>query len=221
MSFYRHNSITCILVLPIHSPLKVVKSALLLILLFVFGFANAQTDSVAKVKKAGKWVKSHIWAKDLKIKPDSSINSVEFMEQYQSNKTLWDKAFLFLGDSKLATLEPGKYPIDGDNAYATISLGPPKRMEDVKWESHRKYIDLQYVIIGKINIGVSPVSAAKVIEDYNENRDAANYSVEGKYLTATPREFFLFFPQDAHRPDIKVEGCDTLKKLVIKIRYKK
>ncbi|HTD40516.1 MAG TPA: YhcH/YjgK/YiaL family protein [Mucilaginibacter sp.] len=200
--------------------MKSLKIILLLIFLFVAGFTDAQTDSAANVKKASKWIKSRAWAKDLKIKPDPSINSVEFMKQYESNKALWDKAFVFLGDSKLATLAPGKYTIDGDNAYATISLGPPKKLEDVKWESHRKYIDLQYVIMGKINIGVSPVSAAKVIEEYNENRDAANYTVEGKYLTATPKEFFLFFPQDAHRPDIKIDGYDTLKKLVIKIRYK-
>ena len=198
------------------------KTLKIVALLFLFSAtaANAQTDSTAKVRAANKWVKSHKWAKDLKIKPDASINSVEFMKQYESNKALWDKAFAFLGDNKLATMAPGKYPIDGDNAYATISAGTPKKLENVKWESHRKYIDLQYVISGKVKIGMAPVAKATVTEPYNESRDAANYNVEGKYLTATPKEFFLFFPQDAHRPDIKVNGADSLKKLVIKIRYK-
>jgi len=182
--------------------------------------ANAQTDSAAKVKAANKWVKSHEWAKDLKIKPDASINSVEFMKQYVSDKALWDKVFAFLGDSKLATMAPGKYPIDGDNAYAMVSAGPPKKLEDVKWESHKKYIDLHYVISGKVKLGMAPVAKATVTEPYSESRDAANYTVDGKFLTATPKEFFLFFPQDAHRPDIKVDGADSLKKLVIKIRYK-
>jgi biofilm protein TabA len=200
--------------------MKPLKITLLFIFIFISVLAYAQTDSAANVKEANKWVKSHVWAKDLKIKPDPSINSVGFERQYELNKELWDKAFVFLGDSKLNTLAPGKYPIDRDNVFAIITLGPPKKLEGVKWESHRKYIDLQYVIMGKIKIGVSPVSAAKVTEPYSDSRDAANYSAEGKYLTATPKEFFLFFPQDAHRPDIKVEGFDTLKKLVIKIRYK-
>lgn len=200
--------------------MKTLKIGALLFLFFAVTAVHAQTDSAAKVKAANKWVKSHEWAKDLKIKPDPSINSVEFMKQYASNKTLWDKAFAFLGNSKLATMAPGKYPIDGDNAYAMISAGLPKKLEDVKWESHKKYIDLQYVISGKIKIGVAPVAKATVTEPYSENRDAANYNVDGKYLTATPKEFFLFFPQDAHRPDIKVDGADSLKKLVIKIRYK-
>ena len=200
--------------------MKTLKIAALLFLFFAVTTVHAQTDSAAKVKAANKWVKSHEWAKDLEIKPDPSINSVEFMKQYESNKALWDKAFAFLGNSKLATMAPGKYPIDGDNAYAMISAGLPKKLEDVKWESHKKYIDLQYVISGKIKIGVAPVAKATVTEPYSENRDAANYNVDGKYLTATPKEFFLFFPQDAHRPDIKVDGADSLKKLVIKIRYK-
>ncbi len=200
--------------------MKTLKIGALLFLFFAAIATNAQTDSAAKVKVAVKWVKSHEWAKDLKIKPDPSINAVEFMKQYESDKALWSKVFAFLGDSKLATMAPGKYPIDGDNAYAMISSGPPKKLEDVKWESHRKYIDLQYVISGKIKLGMAPVAKATVTEPYSESRDAANYNIEGKYLTATPKEFFLFFPQDAHRPDIKVEGADSLKKLVIKIKYK-
>jgi len=200
--------------------MKTLKIATLLFLFSAAITVNAQTDSAAKIKAANKWVKSHEWAKDLKIKPDPSINSVEFKKQYESDKALWDKVFLFLGDSKLSTMAPGKYPIDGDNAYAMISTGPPKKLEDVKWESHKKYIDLHYVISGKVKLGMAPVAKATVTESYSESRDAANYTVDGKFLTATPKEFFLFFPQDAHRPDIKTDGTDSLKKLVIKIKYK-
>jgi biofilm protein TabA len=77
------------------------------------------------------------------------------------------------------------------------------------------------VIAGKVKIGVSPVSNSTLTEPYDAAKDVANYTAEGKYYTATPEEFFLFFPQNAHRPDIKVDGFDTsFKKLVIKIRYK-
>jgi biofilm protein TabA len=194
------------------------KIALLIILIISGRIAGAQTPDSIKV--ADKWVKSKVWAKDTKIKADPSINSIEFKKQYEGNKELWDKVFKFLGDPKLATLAPGKYVIDGNNAYATIAEGAPKNMDDVKWESHRKYIDLQYVIAGKVKIGVSPVSAATVTVAYDETKDVANYTAKGKFYIATPEEFFLFFPQNAHRPDIKVDGNDLMKKLVIKIRYK-
>jgi len=153
-----------------------------------------QSDSIAKVKKADKWVKGRSWARGLRIKLDKSVNSVEFEKQYDSNKARWDKVFHFLTDSKLSTLGPGRYPIDNDNAYATITLGPPKNLEDAKWESHRKYIDLQYVIAGKIKLGVCHLSAAQVIEPYNDKKDAAHYTADGRYYVATPQNFFLFFP---------------------------
>jgi YhcH/YjgK/YiaL family protein len=75
------------------------------------------------------------------------------------------------------------------------------------------------VVKGKEKIGVAAVSSATVIKPYDDAKDIANYTADGKFYIATPDEFFLFFPSDAHRPSIKVNGYDTVKKLVIKIRY--
>jgi len=30
---------------------------------------------------------------------------------------------------------------------------------------------------------------------------------------------YIFYPNDAHRPSIKVDGYETIKKVVIKVRY--
>jgi len=200
--------------------MKAVNFIFIVVLFFMGDIVQAQAGSTVDIDQANKWVESHVWAKDLKIKPDPSINAVEFEKQYKSNKELWDKAFAFLSDSKLATLAPGKYAIDGDEVYAIIADNEPKKPEDAKWESHRKYLDIQYVIAGKVKLGVAPIESAKVTEPYDETKDAAHYTADGKYLIATPDEFFLFFPQDVHRPDIKIDGYSTLKKLVIKVRYK-
>lgn len=220
MWFTRILPCICIKRISIIYKMKIIKKLSLLLILIVAGEVafGQNADSAAAVKKADKWVKSHVWAKNLKLKLFNDVNSVEFKRQYEANKPMWNKVFKFLGDSKLPSLAAGKYPIDS-NAYATITDGAPKNIENVKWESHRKYIDLQYVIAGKVKIGVSPVTSATVTEPYNESKDAAHYTAEGKYYVAQPGEFFLFFPQDAHRPDIKIDGYDTLKKLVIKIRY--
>jgi YhcH/YjgK/YiaL family protein len=186
----------------------------------VFTFAgkvSAQTDSL---KMAQDWLKSKVWAKGLNIDVYSDINALEFYRQYHKDKAMWDKAFAYLADAhKLDTLKAGMYPIDGKNVYASITEGPEKTEETARWESHRKYIDLQYVIRGKEKIGVAQVSTAIVINPYDDARDAANYTANGKYYIATPVVFYLFFPSDAHKPNIHVDGYDTVKKIVIKIRY--
>ena len=84
--------------------------------------------------------------------------------------------------------------LDGDNVYATITEGPAKTFEQSAWESHRKYIDLQYVIKGKEKIGVTAVSTATIIKPYDETKDVANYNAEGQFYLAEPDTFFLFFP---------------------------
>jgi len=189
----------------------------ILAMIFSENKVSAQADSV---KAANEWVKSHVWANGLKVEVYPDVNSVEFEKQYKLTKDDWDKAFAFLADSaKLATLAPGNYPIDGKNVYASITEGPSKAPEVAKWESHRKYIDLQYVIRGAEKIEVMPLASATVTEPYNETKDAAHYSGNGKYYTATPAMFYLFFPGDVHRPNIRVDGYDVVKKLVIKIRY--
>ncbi|MEO7490410.1 MAG: YhcH/YjgK/YiaL family protein, partial [Ferruginibacter sp.] len=92
---------------------------------------------------------------------------------------------------------------------------PSKKMEDAKWESHKKYIDLQYIIKGKEIIGVADASKATVTKPYTP--DAMNYIADGTYYTTDSGTFFLFFPNDAHRPVIKADGYDVVKKIVIKI----
>jgi biofilm protein TabA len=85
-------------------------------------------------------------------------------------------------------------------------------LDKAGWESHKKYIDLQYVIRGKEQIAVSPIDKATVTKPYDETKDVANYTAEGTFYTAEPGTFFLFFPQDVHRPNIKVAGYDMVKK---------
>lgn len=165
-----------------------------------------------------KWLKTGEWTNGTTAKPDKSVNVIEFATQYHLNKTLWDKVFAYLDQTKLEQLAPGKYPIDGDNAFAIVTEGPDKEFDQTAWESHRNYIDLHYVIKGKEKIGAAPVANATVTKAYDPAKDAANYTVEGTFYIATPGTFFLFFPSDAHRPGIKADDS-PVKKLVIKIRY--
>ena len=163
---------------------------------------QAQTALQTGDDKAAQWFKNRGWAPSgLTLQAHPSTDKAEFARQYAKNKTLWDKAFLFLKEHDLEKMVPGKYPIDSTD-----------------WESHRKYVDLQYIARGKEKIGVAPVPQATVTKPYDEVKDVANYSSEGQYYVAEPGTFFLFFPQDAHRPGIVVDGYNTVKKVVIKVK---
>jgi YhcH/YjgK/YiaL family protein len=190
------------------------------ILLSTVFFINAYAqDNEWTKKKAKKWFKKKEWLGGLNLNAHKSTDKIEFAKQYHANKTYWDQAFAYLKNTDLNAIAKGKYPIDGDNVFASVTADSSKNFDKTTWESHRKYIDLQYVINGEELIGVYPVSKATVTKAYDEKRDAANYSADGKLYSAVPGIFFLFFPSDAHRPNITPGGNKVVKKIVIKIRY--
>jgi biofilm protein TabA len=160
------------------------------------------------------------WRQGLKYQPHASVDKALFNAQYAKNKRLWDKAFDFLRQTNLDTISPGKYPIVGDSVFVSITFNPTKEIEKSKWEFHKKYIDLQMVISGKEKMGVVDFSKTSILDPYNETKDIgfAAYD-QGDYYVAEAGVFFLFFPGQAHRPSLKVEGCDKDKKIVIKIAY--
>ncbi|MCU7548924.1 YhcH/YjgK/YiaL family protein [Chitinophagaceae bacterium LB-8] len=202
------------------------KKVFILLLLFffassIFVSSNAQSapDTRKSQHKEKKWFKKKEWLGGLKIQPHSSVNVHEFARQYQLNKAYWDKAFAFLKEKDLKTLPNGKYTIEGDQVFASVTENPTKNYDSTQWESHKKYIDIQYVIAGEERMGVNPVAQSTVTKSYNEAKDVANYSGEGKIYSATPEYFFIFFPTDAHRPNITPGGNKPDKKITIKVRY--
>ncbi len=170
---------------------------------------------------AEKWFKEKGWAKGLLLEAHHTTDVLEFSFQYAKCRECWDKAIAWLRDTNLAEIAPGKYRIDDDLVFASVAEGKTKNPEDTRWEAHKKYIDIQYVAAGKEKIGVAPLSKAVAIEPFDNAKDIGFYEIpesDCTYHTAQPGTFFVFFPQDAHRPGIKTKGADSAKKIVIKIK---
>jgi len=193
-----------------------VVTSLLLSLVVISLSAYPQTSEWTE-RKAKKWFKKKEYLNGLKATPHVAINKVEFARQYHLNKIFWVKAFAFLRDTNLITLKNGRHTIDGDNVYAIVSEAPTKDYDKTAFESHKNYIDLQYVISGVENMGRTPVESLKVDKAYNEKADIAYYTGDGKIYTVPANNFLLFFPGEAHRPNITPGGNKVVKKVVIKI----
>ncbi len=153
------------------------------------------------------------------LHPDPSANKVEFARQYAANSSRWDKAFAYLRNTDFSSLQPGRYPIDGDDVYAVITLGTGKLPDTTMWEAHRNYEDIHYVISGKEKIGIVPLSKAKPVGEYNSARDLGHFSAKGIFYIAEPGTFFIITTKEAHKPGIKADDYGgEVKKLFIKVR---
>jgi YhcH/YjgK/YiaL family protein len=170
--------------------------------------------------KTDKWFGKKEWLNGWNIVPDGSINRKEFAESYNKHRDRWVKAFDFLKNSDLRNLELKRYDIDGDNVYATISEYITKDPGDARYEAHKKYIDIQYVASGKEKIGIAPLSGkGAVIQEYDPVKDVEFMEVTGvREYVANPGRFFIFFPDDIHRPGLKDGDKETVRKVVVKIR---
>ncbi len=196
-------------------------------LLFAGCATIAQTPSK---KDADKWVKSKAYAPNLNRSVDPSVNSVEFAKQYNANKAVWDKVFAFLANPELANMRGSHVNIDGENgenAYAIFVNDVPKDFAMSNWEVHKKYIDVHYVIDGKEKIAGVPFTKeieTAVVTPFNDASDIGYYKNDAfdatKYGVATPENFFIYFPGEAHRPHLKVDPAvaERMKKVVIKVK---
>ncbi len=197
------------------------KFFLIAILLFPFSFSHLAAQSINNdwsAHKAKKWFKKKEWLNGLSAKPHSSIDKRQCARQYHLNQAAWDNAFAYLKNTDLKTLANGRHAIDGDNVYAIVTEAPTKDYDKTAFESHRRYIDLQFVITGVENMAKAPVTAVTISKSYNATADIAYYNGEGKIYTVPEGTFMLFFPTDAHRPNITPGGNNVVKKIVIKIK---
>lgn len=181
---------------------------------------NNMTESTQKAKEPVlEWFNEKPWFKNVKLTPSTSINLDELKKYYAANPAYWEKAFEYFKNTDLLKLAPGKYPIDGENVFATISEYDTQEPAERKWENHKKYIDIQIILSGKEQMGKAPYADATPDIPYNEVKDIEfRKATNGKNYFAEPGTFFIFFPSDSHMPNQKAGEIVKVKKVVFKLK---
>lgn len=121
-----------------------------------------------------------------------------------------------------AALPEGSYPLaagpDAEGATATVSIYTTK--EHGRYESHHAMADIQILLEGEEEIGVTPVDGLHPAEPYDAGRDIVFYRetpTPSARLRLTPGLFALLLPQDAHMPGLATAAPAHVKKLVVKL----
>lgn len=125
----------------------------------------------------------------------------------------------FLKKHRDGKLADGEHEIDGRNVYAIVMEVALRDQKDAIWESHRKYIDIQYVVSGDERMGWTYLDTVKdqVTMPYDATQDAALYKGTGAWIDVKPGEFVVFGPTDVHAPVIRANNCEKVRKIVIKV----
>lgn len=144
---------------------------------------------------------------------------VSITEISNKNRERWEKAFEFLKTNDLKNMKLGRYELHGDNLFVNVDEYTTKDEEDARFEAHKKYADIQYLVSGEEKIGIAIMKNTAEIIPYDSLKDIAFYtSNEFNYRLASPSTFFVFFPEDAHRPCVKIDKNTKVRKVVVKVR---
>jgi biofilm protein TabA len=113
-----------------------------------------------------------------------------------------------------------KLVVDNETMYIVVNSYTTKSPEDVPFEAHRKYIDVQILLSGRERIEVARQENLTLLHEYDENIDAMFYAppAVSTSILLEPGQFVVLFPHDAHRPGLFVDAPVDVQKLVIKIR---
>ncbi len=129
-------------------------------------------------------------------------------------------AFEFFFKQKTASAIPSGDWSDGVWTYAKVEEYQTKT--ESKYEAHRKYIDIQYMIKGEELIGVCDKSDCKTCTAYSDSNDIEFFDCKKEDTWQKLREgdFLVLFPNDAHKPSICISSPNIVKKVVVKISMK-
>ena len=144
------------------------------------------------------------------------LDTLDNYHLYQSVNERIAKGFEFLRNTDFEAIPSGKHDIDGDTIFALVQEYQTKPLAECKLESHKKYIDIQYVIRGEEFMGITTKNNQKILE-VNEDKDYTFYEGTTSSVRVSKGMFTIFFPDDLHQPCVQTESAAEVKKVVIKV----
>lgn len=145
------------------------------------------------------------------------IDTLEKLSSYESLNPLFKDVIDFVKNNDLNAMEPGKYPIKGDDLFLNIAIAKGKTPDAAVLETHNVMIDIQIPLSGAETYGYTAAASLPEAE-YNADKDITKFGdlLAESYVTCQPGMFAIFFPQDGHAPCISIEP--EIKKAIFKIK---
>ncbi len=131
-----------------------------------------------------------------------------------------ERALSYILSTDLENMECGIYEIEGKKMYVQLFEDVTVPVSEKKPESHRQYIDLQYLVSGNERIAVTyDTGNYEIAENLLDERDLIFYkTAENETMVEMkPGSFAVLFPEDIHRPCCMAEKSEKVRKAVIKI----
>ena len=144
---------------------------------------------------------------------DALKNAAQYTALHPGFKTVFD----YIASHDLATMECGRYDIDGDNIFVVVQEWDLRPTSEARLELHRRYIDIQVVLDGDDEVfGWSEKKdCLKPEAEFDEQKDVQFFTdVPQCFYSVAKGQFSILYPEDGHAPML---GEGHVKKCIFKI----
>lgn len=101
------------------------------------------------------------------------IDKKQNLSLYSNLNPRFKIAIAYLEKTDFSRLAPGKHPVMGDEIFALVNHYETQQEEKCVLEAHEKYIDLQFMVSGREQIGYSPLVDQPPSKTYDSEHDYA------------------------------------------------
>jgi len=139
--------------------------------------------------------------------------------EFLASHPVWKEAFDWLRSLNPGSPE-GKTSLRGDEVFGMVMRYRTIPLAECRFESHQKYVDIQYTLTGGEQIGWARAGDLQADVPYDPATDLAFYPLTApiSLIGMPPGHFAIFHPSDAHAPKAADGVNSEVLKAVVKIR---
>lgn len=148
------------------------------------------------------------------------VSDLEHIERQLPMTASFKKAIEFLRRPESSALPDGRVDVDGDFVFALPQRYETALAETPRFEHHRKYIDIQFIVSGEEIIGWAPAERMTVTEAYDPGKDIAFGTAKAGETTPVclrAGQMAILFPEDGHAPRLAAGEPSAVHKIVMKV----
>lgn len=148
------------------------------------------------------------------------FSTFENLTTYKGLLKNLDVAIDYLQSLKEENFEIGKFEVASDDVYCVVSEYNTRGLDEGKYETHERYLDIQCLLEGEENILVTERKNL-TSTGYDAKTDKENYidGSEEACVTIAPQKALILFPEDAHKACCMIgDERKPVRKLLVKVK---
>ncbi|MGN0332793.1 MAG: YhcH/YjgK/YiaL family protein [Lachnospiraceae bacterium] len=147
------------------------------------------------------------------------FGNIKNLDEFKFLEEQVKKCFEYFNSHDMASYEKGSHEIDGDNLFVNIVEYKTQAPKDRFWEAHKDYLDVHVMIHGTEQIDLNFIQNMDIKEYVKKDDFLPMDGEKNSSVVLKDGDFLICYPSDGHRTAVAVNGPETIKKAIFKVRY--